>query len=127
MPRRLFSYAAENLRQAEEVSAILDKHHIEFYETPANHWGFTKAAIWIKDDQDFEKAKSLFEEHVEDYAQRARRAYQEQTGYNPDAPLAERIRFNLTFIYQRKNILPVVLAGIGLLVLYLYLFMQIFA
>ena len=126
MAKRLFSYSDDNLRQAEEVSQLLTKNNIEHYETPANRWGFSKAAIWIQDNSDFERAKSLFEAHILDYAQRAREAYQEETGYNPDAPLSQRIRFNLNFIYRRIGLLPLVLFGLGLVILYFYLFLNLF-
>lgn len=122
MAKRLFSYSEDNLRQAEEISEILEKNNIEYYETPASRWGFSRSGIWIKNNEDFDRAKELFEQHVQDFAQRAREAYQQETGYNPNAPLNERLQFYIRFIRERKSVIPVVVVGLGLIGLVYYFF-----
>ena len=50
----------------DEACAIRDllmENNIEFYETSAGKWGFSVAAIWIKDDSLKERARSLIEEY----------------------------------------------------------------
>ena len=126
MAKRLLSYSEENIRQAEEVAEILEQHNIEYYETPSSRWGFSKASIWIRNDADFEQAKVLFEQNIQDFAQRARQAYQEETGYNPDAPLDEKTRFYVSFLKQRKAAIPVVILGIGLIAAFYYFFFALF-
>lgn len=126
MAKRLLSYSEDNIRQAEEVAELLEQNEIEYYETPSSRWGFSKASIWIRNDTDFEQAKVLFEQNIKDFAERARRAYQEETGYNPDAPLEEKTRFYLNFLKQRKAAIPVVILGIGLIALFYYFFFGLF-
>lgn len=126
MAKRLLSYSEENIRQAEEVAEILEQHNIEYYETPSSRWGFSKASIWIRNDADFEQAKVLFEQNIQDFARRARQAYQEETGYNPDAPLEEKTRFYVNFLKQRKAAIPVVILGIGLIAAFYYFFFALF-
>lgn len=127
MAKRLFSYSEENARQAVEVSELLEANHIDYYETPANRWGFSQATIWIQNNDDFDKAKSLFEEHVKDFALRAQQAYQEETGYDPGAPLMQRIRFNLRYMLGKAAMIPLVIVGIALVGIYLYLFQSLFS
>ena len=126
MSKRLLSYTEDNIRQAEEVAELLEQNNIEYYETPSSRWGFSKASIWVKNNDDFDKAKTLFEQNIKDFAQRARQAYQEETGYNPDAPLEEKTRFYFNFLKQRTSAIPVVILGIGLIVVFYYFFFSLF-
>lgn len=42
-----------------EVRAMLDSHHIGFYETRPNRWGISSGAIWIADDAAVDEARRL--------------------------------------------------------------------
>ena len=45
--------------EAAEVRAMLDSHHIDFYETRPNRWGISSGAIWIADDAAVVEARRL--------------------------------------------------------------------
>jgi len=54
--------------EANEVRDLLDKHEIHFYETDSGRWGLGYAAIWMKNDEQLDKAKNLIQEYqVERY------------------------------------------------------------
>lgn len=47
--------------EAAQVRDLLSDNHIEFYETNAGRWGFSVAAIWLKNDDDFTRARELID------------------------------------------------------------------
>ena len=47
--------------EIEDVSELLTEHDIDFYETPPGNWGISMPAIWIKEEEQFDKAKVLLE------------------------------------------------------------------
>ncbi|MDH5325692.1 MAG: DUF6164 family protein [Gammaproteobacteria bacterium] len=127
MSKRLFSYPMDADREAEGMKKVLEQHHIDYYETPGNRWGFSNAALWIKDAQDFEKAQSLFDEYQQEYAQIARKKYKQETGYDPNAPLTQRIGFTLVRLLQNKGSLLLLIFTVVLVFLYLRMFLSLFS
>lgn len=49
--------------EAEEIRELLTKNHIDHYETPAGNWGVSMPAIWLRDDEQLDRAKVLLEEY----------------------------------------------------------------
>lgn len=58
-----------------EVLALLTEHHIEHYTTPAGPFGISGGGIWVRDIEDCDRAKALFDGYQE---QRALRAAEEK-------------------------------------------------
>jgi len=56
--------------EADDVRDLLEEHEIHFYETDSGRWGFGYAAIWMKDNQQLEQAKSLIQKYQADRYQR---------------------------------------------------------
>ena len=56
--------------EAQAVRELLAENNIEFYETSSGKWGFSVAAIWVKDNADKSRARELIEayqaEHYQD-------------------------------------------------------------
>ncbi len=48
--------------EADAIRALLNEHHIEFYETTSGNWGFSVAGIWIKNNNDKQLARNLIDE-----------------------------------------------------------------
>ena len=96
MSKRLFSYPPEAEAEADGVKKTLEDNGIEFYETPASRWGFSQPAIWIRHDSDFSSAKALFDAFQQEFAKSARQRYQEETGYDPSAPMWQRFTWALS-------------------------------
>jgi hypothetical protein len=55
--------------EAQAVRDLLTENEIEFFETSAGKWGFSIAAIWIKDDSLKDKARQLIEEYQDKHFQ----------------------------------------------------------
>lgn len=57
---------------------MLTQHHIDFYVTPHSHWGISAPIIWIEDELQLDRAKSLLDTFQEEWTQRERAAYAER-------------------------------------------------
>lgn len=77
MPILLFRLNNVPEDEAEEVRALLDAHHIDFYETQAGRWGISVAAIWLRDDDAHheEEARRLIDDYQEQRSRQARADY----------------------------------------------------
>jgi len=126
MTKRIFSYPASAEQEADSIRHLLQTHHIEYFETPASRWGFSNAAIWIKNDDDADRVERLLQQHHEEFAEKARQQYQKETGYDPSASLPAKALFTLRHIFRRKSALLLLMAGFFLLYVYLYLFFSLF-
>lgn len=49
--------------EANDVRQLLDDAEIQFYETDSGRWGLGYAAIWMKDKEQLDSAKSLIENY----------------------------------------------------------------
>lgn len=127
MSKRLFSYPADAENEAEGVRKLLKQHDIDFYESPGSRWGFSHASIWIKNSEDFTDAKSLFDNYQQEYAQQARLKYQQETGYQPDAPLPQRFIWALNRLLGNTKLIILLLIGFGLIYVYLKAFWSLFS
>lgn len=126
MAKKLFSFAITEDDEPDYFGKLMDEYNIDYYIVPGSVFGFTKPSFWITNDDDFEKAKKLFAEHEEKFAQLAREKYQAQTGYNPDANREEKFIFWLQYIKQRPKSVIFVIIGFALIFWYFSLFFEMF-
>ena len=49
--------------EAENIRNLLTNKNIDYYETPPGNWGISMPAIWLNDDDQFDKAKRLIDEY----------------------------------------------------------------
>ena len=47
--------------ETNDVRELLTNNAIDFYETSSGNWGVSMPAIWLSDDDQFEKAKALLD------------------------------------------------------------------
>jgi hypothetical protein len=64
--------------EADDVRALLDRHHIPWFETSAGRFGVSFPAIWLVDDDDWPRAKTLLDDYQQERSARVRRFQQEQ-------------------------------------------------
>lgn len=64
--------------ESDEVRALLDEQHIDYYETRANKWGLSSACIWLRDEDQYPRARSLLDTYQEERAQRMRAEHEER-------------------------------------------------
>lgn len=64
-------------QEADLVRALLTDNNIDFYETDAGRWGISIAALWVKEDQDKQKARALIDDFQVTHSQTMRAQFQE--------------------------------------------------
>jgi hypothetical protein len=64
--------------EAEAIRQLLDEHEIAFFETFAGNWGISLPALWIRDEQDFDRARALIDDYQQQRSQHMRSVYEEQ-------------------------------------------------
>lgn len=47
--------------EADAVRALLERNGIDYYETPAGHWGVSMPALWLDDEHQLERARALID------------------------------------------------------------------
>ena len=62
--------------EAQEVRELLEDNKIEYFETFAGNWGVSLPAIWLKNDDQHEMARSLLDEYQAERAVRTRKEYE---------------------------------------------------
>ncbi len=122
MAKKLFSYPQDSEEEADSLKSLLQNHNIEYYETPGNQWTYTRASLWIKDDDDFSRANELLQKHIVEFAQTARAKYQAETGYDPSANGKTRLMHFLFHLYRKKALIPV----LGIAIFFIYLYFKLF-
>ena len=78
MPHLLFKLNGVPDDEAEEIRAVLDEHHIDYYETNAGRFGISLAAIWLRGDEELERARELINDYQQQRYQQARETYEQQ-------------------------------------------------
>lgn len=127
MSKRLFSYPQDAEKEAQGVKKLLEQHRIDYYESPGSRWGFSNPAIWIKNDDDIDEAKRIFDQFQQEYAQQARESYRRETGYDPNAPFLQRFTFAFTRLLSNFKLMLLLIIAIALLYIYLNAFFSIFS
>ena len=61
--------------EADDVRELLTSNGLEFFETPAGNWGISPAAIWLNDESQLIRARSLIDQYQHDRAIRIREEY----------------------------------------------------
>lgn len=111
MAKLLFRLANVPQSEAECVRQRLTHADIDWYETSAGRWGMSLAAIWLADNADYERARSVIDEYQQELSQQPQ---------EPVASLAERIRNN------PLEVLLIMIAVSGVLVISLLPFLTAF-
>jgi len=126
MAKRLFSCPQSETAELDYFSNIMEENNIDYYIVPGSAFGLSKPSLWIRDNDDFTRAKQLFEKHQPIYAQHAREKYQKETGYDPDADSKTQFKFFLNNLYRKRALLPWIFLGFVILYWYFSSFFGIF-
>lgn len=96
--------------EAEDIRNLLTKHHIDHYETPAGNWGISMPAIWLHDDLQLDRAKSLIEEYQQ---KRSKIAKLEREQANQEGT-----RQGLISSFMKSPIQTIVYTALAVVILY---------
>lgn len=61
--------------EANDIRELLETNSLEYYETSAGNWGISTPAIWLKNRDDLEKAKTLIDTYQHERGITQREAY----------------------------------------------------
>lgn len=61
MAKLLFRLNGVPEEEADEIRELLDTNNLDYYETSEGRWKISVAAIWLKDDTDYESARALID------------------------------------------------------------------
>ncbi len=75
MAKILFRLNGVSDDEANDVRELLTNNAIDFYETSPGNWGVSMPAIWLSDDDQFEKAKELLNVYQNERTVRMREEY----------------------------------------------------
>ncbi|MDD5241614.1 MAG: DUF6164 family protein [Sulfuricella sp.] len=75
MPIKLFRLNHVPDDEAEEIRTLLTGNEIDFYETSPGIWGISVAAIWLRDEDQYPRARSLIDEYQNERLVRVREEY----------------------------------------------------
>ena len=73
--------------EAEGICELLTQHKIDFYVTPYSRWGISAPIIWIEDELQLERAKTLLDSFQEEWTARERAAHAERVASNQQPTL----------------------------------------
>ena len=63
--------------EAQMVRELLTDHNIEFYETHAGRWGISVAALWLHQEEDFQRARAIIDEFQQTHHLKMRTEYEQ--------------------------------------------------
>lgn len=92
MAKLLFRLNGVGEDEADDVRALLAEHQVDTYETDAGRWRISVAAIWLRDDQDYERARGLIDAYQQERTERLRQAFNAQLQSGEIPGLAQRFR-----------------------------------
>jgi len=70
MAKILFKLRDVPVDEAQDIRDLLDQNDIFFYETHAGNWGIAMAAIWLKDEMQYQTAMELIEQYQQQRKQK---------------------------------------------------------
>jgi len=76
MSKLFFSLRGVPIDEAEDIREILFNHEIDFYETSAGNWGISMPALWLKNENDWDKASELLNEYQLNRTKKQRALYE---------------------------------------------------
>ncbi len=77
MPKLLLNLRNVPDDEAEEVSALMAEQEIECYQTPPGPFGITNGGIWLRQPDDYERARRLLDRYQAERARRAREDHEQ--------------------------------------------------
>jgi len=75
MSKILFRLNGVSDDEANDVRELLANNDIDFYETSPGNWGVSMPAIWLRDANQFQKARSLLDAYQNERAIKVREEY----------------------------------------------------
>jgi len=72
MPKLLLNLRNVTEEEAHEVAELMDQHGIEHYSTPVGPFGITAGGIWLRQADDYPRARALMDDYQAERSTRVR-------------------------------------------------------
>lgn len=77
MAKLLFRLRGVPEDEATEVRELLDRNGLDYYETSAGNWGISMPGLWLRDEDQLPRARSLLDDYQQERARVARAEWEE--------------------------------------------------
>ena len=105
----LFKLKGVSEDEAEEVRDLLAKNNLNYYETSAGRWRLGMAAIWLEDEAQLERARTLINEYQSERSLRIRAEYEKLKREGKLETIIDRMkREPIQFLFYLAVILSIV-------------------
>lgn len=94
MPRLLLNLRHVPDDEIADVRDMMSRHDIECYDTPPGPLGITAGGIWLKNSDDYGRARALLDEYQKERAERARSEWRAVRARGEAETLVSTIRRN---------------------------------
>lgn len=94
MPRLLLNLRNVPDDEIEGVRELMAEHAIECYDTPPGPLGITAGGIWLKNPDDYTRARALMDEYQQERGERARSEWRSAQARGEAETLVSTIRRN---------------------------------
>ena len=78
--------------EAEDVRNLLEEHQFDYYETNPGNWGISMPAIWLRNKEDYPRAKELLDIYQQERVIRVRQEYQQLKEAGQVTTMLDRLR-----------------------------------
>ncbi len=92
MPTLVFRLRNVPEDEANDVRALMEDNHLEWYETSAGNWGIAMPGIWINNDVDVGRARNLIDAYQKDRKTTLRSHYQQEVEEGRAMSFTQRLR-----------------------------------
>lgn len=96
--------------EADSVRQLLADNNFDFYETQAGKWGFSVAALWLKNDDDFTDARKLIDEFQQAHSLKMRDEFEQAKAEGKIPTFWQLIRSNPILYVSYWGLIVMVLA-----------------
>ncbi len=94
MPKLLLNLRHVPDDEIADVRRLMDEHGIECYDTPPGPFGITAGGIWLKNPEEFDRARELMDAYQAERAKHARAKWQQARARGEAETLAANVRRN---------------------------------
>lgn len=80
--------------EANDIRELLESNDLDYYETSAGNWGISTPAIWLNNQDDLEKAKTLIDKYQHERGKNQREAYTQLKNSGEDKTILDVFKEN---------------------------------
>lgn len=92
MAKLVFNLRNVENDEAKDVFELLEQHNIDFYQTHGGSFGISLPGIWVHDEAEYARARSLIDQYQQERQQRVQNDYRQLKACGQNDNLIRRLR-----------------------------------